>query len=598
MSKISGGQQGPTAPQTETSPKTTPKESPAQAEQAPKPTGPHQHSEVEQQQQVQARKELWKLDAKAVHSGPKTEAEVEHAVQEQLAGAHLDEDDSARFKRELMQAGVSAHGGVSQSLGQGPATAKAKLGPGKHAYGTTATAKLTPKLDPKQIDTAAKLAKKHTELDTKLKKLYPNGVTFKPPFKPPTSAAAAHAKNALLHLPKQAGAEGDHIVNLNGKKTMVTLRAEDKTVKGTRGAAVSVEIVGTKVPKLDPALVKPGVAKKKLETEFGVKIQTSPKAFSDEQLAKIYMGFKKLSPDEAKALQGVTLKRVDSLSKNRAAEFKWDEQPSGTPPSAGVTSEKSISFTDKAFAADDTRFVGGKNNATFPSVRTVLHEAGHAIETHKRRTTLGARIKAEADYENAVPAYKSAFGSWLTAAKKQKGAQLKPVLRFHRATLNAQKKLEALRKASPSQVTSRKAALDAALTKRDAALAALKKAGAPVHTKAKALATHQSTAAGAAHRVATSKAAEKASRAKKTRGTLVNAQNKPVMKSKRLARFDAYVKRHGVKPFTNYAASFHAKGGEEFYAEAYSLYKTDPKWMEKNSPKLFQYFKSGQHMKE
>ena len=47
-----------------------------------------------------------------------------------------------------------------------------------------------------------------------------------------------------------------------------------------------------------------------------------PKAFKPDELNKMHAAFSKMSPDEQKALKGVTLKRVEGFSDpNRAAEF-------------------------------------------------------------------------------------------------------------------------------------------------------------------------------------------------------------------------------------------------------------------------------------
>jgi Domain of unknown function (DUF4157) len=52
-------------------------------------------------------------------------------------------------------------------------------------------------------------------------------------------------------------------------------------------------------------------------------------------------------------------------------------------------------------------------------------------------------------------------------------------------------------------------------------------------------------------------------------------------------RFDEFVKKEGIKPFTHYAAK-HPE--TEFFAEAFQLYQTDPEWMRTNLPRLFDWF--------
>jgi len=54
------------------------------------------------------------------------------------------------------------------------------------------------------------------------------------------------------------------------------------------------------------------------------------------------------------------------------------------------------------------------------------------------------------------------------------------------------------------------------------------------------------------------------------------------------AKFYAFVKAEGIKPFTWYAQ----EKKTEFFAEAFSLYYADPEWMKTNHPKLHVWFKT------
>lgn len=61
--------------------------------------------------------------------------------------------------------------------------------------------------------------------------------------------------------------------------------------------------------------------------------------------------------------------------------------------------------------------------------------------------------------------------------------------------------------------------------------------------------------------------------------------------SKRLAEFMKVVRQKKIAPVTEYAAT----GDAEFYAEAYSMWLTDPKQLEQKAPDLKKYFEAGKH---
>ena len=62
--------------------------------------------------------------------------------------------------------------------------------------------------------------------------------------------------------------------------------------------------------------------------------------------------------------------------------------------------------------------------------------------------------------------------------------------------------------------------------------------------------------------------------------------------SKRLTEFMKFVKAKKIAPVSDYAATH---GDEEFYADAYSMWLTDPKQLEQKSPDLKKYFEAGKH---
>jgi hypothetical protein len=58
---------------------------------------------------------------------------------------------------------------------------------------------------------------------------------------------------------------------------------------------------------------------------------------------------------------------------------------------------------------------------------------------------------------------------------------------------------------------------------------------------------------------------------------------------------NAVAKAKKVEPVTDYAKASWPHNPDEFFAEAYSYWLTDPKFLEENSEPVFQWFKAGHH---
>jgi hypothetical protein len=133
--------------------------------------------------------------------------------------------------------------------------------------------------------------------------------------------------------------------------------------------------------------------------------------------------------------------------------------------------------------------------------------------------------------------------------------------------------------AKPADVAARKTELDAAIADRDAALKKLPDSN-PAKGAAGTYAAAQDKHADLARTAGTAGEEKAAAR---------SADGKT---SKRLENFDAYVKANGLKSPTDYGTT----GMAEFYAESYSLYKTDPEYLKANNPKVFEYFENNKHL--
>jgi hypothetical protein len=53
--------------------------------------------------------------------------------------------------------------------------------------------------------------------------------------------------------------------------------------------------------------------------------------------------------------------------------------------------------------------------------------------------------------------------------------------------------------------------------------------------------------------------------------------------------FDKFVKKAGIRPFTHYAES---KPDSEFFTEAFAISQTDPEWLRRNHPSVYQWFET------
>jgi hypothetical protein len=67
--------------------------------------------------------------------------------------------------------------------------------------------------------------------------------------------------------------------------------------------------------------------------------------------------------------------------------------------------------------------------------------------------------------------------------------------------------------------------------------------------------------------------------------------------TKRLQKFIDLVKANGIRRFTKYSAENWPSKPGEFYAEAYSLWLTDPTFLHTNYPAVHDFFAHGDYMR-
>jgi hypothetical protein len=81
----------------------------------------------------------------------------------------------------------------------------------------------------------------------------------------------------------------------------------------------------------------------------------------------------------------------------------------------------------------------------------------------------------------------------------------------------------------------------------------------------------------------------------------VDEKEKVLGPRKKLADFVAIVKKHrlarsGFAPFNSYVKSFWPDNPEEFFAESFATWRSNPDYMKKNARPLFDWFEKGGHL--
>lgn len=510
----------------------------------------------------------------------------------------------ADVNAKLPEAKIEDH---DHDAGYGVANGKADLGDklkyGNKAMpsGANANGLKESDLDPKEGDYIVNKKEVHTsplkltneQLDQQLAKQFPGGVTFKPPFKDPNGREAALAKNALLVGSPNAerGAENDLILDTgvkgSPKPTLMTTRTD-------KAGAVTVEIVGTTPPATKANFTSIDDAKKAFKKDFGMEIADAPstvagkqadpslKDWSLEELNKMHDGFSQMSGDEKKALDGVKLERRTIVPGHStwAAEFKSDL---GHKPGTKEPIRKDVLImADSAFKGDGGAFVGDAKNPQFPSVRTALHEAGHAVENKAQRDAQLANETAKFNYNTAVTDHAKLSKSWDGAYGKLNKADKAAAKDFDASFKDLEAKRAALANAPADKVADRYADVIKAQNKITTDFNALPS----THPLKKQASDLRDSSTNMAIGYAKTVADTGKTLADKTKAGGVSAQE---------AKFEKYVKDNSIPEITDYAVS---GSRHENFAEAYSLYKTDPEWMKTNSPLLFKYFKDGEHLKD
>lgn len=237
------------------------------------------------------------------------------------------------------------------------------------------------------------------------------------------------------------------------------------------------------------------------------------------------------SPQSVAALAGVELIRVATLPQNRAGEFF-----AGSSTALGQAADvpASLKVADRAFDSDAVMFLGGSGSPTVPaSFQLVLHEVGHAVANQDLRTARTASVKAIGEAQAAATLVAGDPAAYDAA---QKAARRK-----------GRRALEDFYKAQAEAYRRNTAASDAANQRKIEA------------------------------------------------SDRLNATRDPASgQTKRLKKFVDLVTANNIRRFTKYSADNWASQPEEFYAEAYSLWLTDPTFLRTNYRVVFEFFETGE----
>jgi hypothetical protein len=320
----------------------------------------------------------------------------------------------------------------------------------------------------------------------------------------------------------------------------------------------------------------------KLKKDFGVTITSSAnREFSSRELCDMYNAFKLMGTEEKKALKGVTIERTDQIQNNgHVANASGLYQPGVT--SSGENKTK-IYIDDDAIAGNKHKFVGDDKKQWLASTGVVMHEVGHAVADRPR-------LEAEMRLNSARDSYDASKGAYSKESRKidvngPYSVSKPDEVKVFEKEANKLQSLIDQRDGAPAKDRAKlDEKIDAQQKKRNEAFSKMDQTGQTHFQKQKNLQD--------AH-IRNMPALEKAE--------AHYAKNKAHSPSAREKAFNEFVdnpkgvkspkKEDKILPFTDYAAQSHAKGERgEFYAEAYSLYKLDRQFMEKNYPDLVKWF--------
>ena len=418
---------------------------------------------------------------------------------------------------------------------------------------------------------------------------------------------------------------------------LVTVTIDDK-------GNVTAELMQAS-PMALPAKLPMADAIKKLQTDFGISsVSAGDKAWKEEELADVIGALARLPASDQAALKGVDLSRFASLPKGHSGEFTCG---GGVAKGATtVTSQPALKLADSAFISSEN-IVGDVAHQAPASFETILHEAGHAVEKQVKCAAARELDAAVIKRNLAAPALNTTLAKLKKAGGKEaenlRATAVTQRKVFDVALAREKKKEKGLKVTEVSESTIKSLAT-VANAKKTACESALKTADAAVKgfsqqdiddslayrtaEKAAELALDDYMKKTASDTVSDLNSLDDAMQAvigkrNEAREALkVGASQNPALatfspvelaqsewmdailtlahtrgRSLRLDKFVAVVNAANITPFTDYARKNWPYKPEEFYAEAYSLWLNESKFVEDNYKPIFDFFESGSYLK-
>jgi hypothetical protein len=271
----------------------------------------------------------------------------------------------------------------------------------------------------------------------------------------------------------------------------------------------------------------------------------------------------------------VELRRVQDIAGEHAGELAWTQSVIGTSALSSAT----IKIADDAFASDSRSFVGGRAAASPASYMTILHEVGHAIASQALRNASAIADKATAQANTLVEPLNAAVVSSNVA-----GDDLNAVIQQYNDLVHA---------------------FNNSLTANDPDITAAAKND--LDSKELEVGTKRNEADRLRNEEQVKRLAlEAANRDAMVKQKLVqsyrpsvgmNGSCKSATDSQCVETFVAFVTVKRISPLTQYAKDNWPSKPEEFFAEAYSLWRTDPEYLSANAKPLLDWFTAGHYLK-
>ncbi len=362
--------------------------------------------------------------------------------------------------------------------------------------------------------------------------------------------------------------------------------------------------------------------------------------------------FQLLPASNTSALKGLDLLRFATLPKEHSGEFN----PGGgvAMGATKVTAPPTLKLADNAFVFKYqtgpagnfvSERVGGAANPTPASFQTILHESGHAVEHQDERPSKEAldqaiigqnltsnRLNAAIASAKAGAATPAAASLNAEAVQKRKSYDAAVALvKKDKHALNTKHVSATVIKGLSALTTTKKSTAHSAKATADASAKAF---GSQEATESSAyrLAVDATTAALAQYESRSQSGdledlddtllAAFDARDKERKNLQTASSSNPALatfaivettqnewedalrtlahtrgRSLRLDKFVTRVNSSSITPFTTYARKNWPYKPEEFYAEAYSLWLTDPEFLQKEYKPIFDLFDSGDYEK-